>query len=585
MYSYLINPKKKLPRVVFSLGTFCYNAAMKSHRHIIAFFVACIIIGSAVGFGLAWYSHKKTDPRPLSEKIAQIIPTPTPVKNPSARIVFVGDLMVDRGVENSVKNNLGGDFGRLFEHLPLFKEVDGVFLNLEGPVTTKGPNVGSRFSFAMDEKILPALAENNIKMVSFANNHVGDRSNTGFTSTLSNLDKYTIPYTGAGKNKAEASTVKTFTANGLVIGFIGCSDVGPDWLKATDTAAGQILCSDPSLATYISQARESVDFLVFSAHWGVEYNPRTTRQKTLAYAAVDAGADMVIGHHPHVVQETEYYKDKFIAYSLGNFIFDQYFSDATMQGLLVDAEIEQHSIKSISLKIIELDKTGNKYQPKEIRDATDADFLKKGVVAAQTCPAAKDATTDKWLEPVGPDMDIGNYIPKNLIPLNNRINVQTSASCLTETTANALITMEQDMADQGLKIIMTSGFRSRNTQETIHDSSTTTLEAANDPTKYPSVAKPGRSEHQLGTALDMKSGSDPAFSYDNFKNSAEYAWLTANAYKYGFIQSYTIGTESITGYIPESWHWRYVGIDHAKAIREQGITTYEYLKALKKKSQ
>lgn len=558
---------------------------MKSHRTIIAFFITCIIIGSAVGFGLAWYSHKRTDQRPLSGKIAQIIQTPTPIKNPRARIIFVGDLMVDRGVENSVKNNLGGDFGRLFEHLSLFKEADGVFLNLEGPVTAKGSNVGSRFSFAMDEKILPALAEHNIKMVSFANNHVGDRSTSGFLDTLANLRKNNIPFTGAGNNLDEVSQPKIITLQGLNIGFIGCTDVGPDWLKATTTNPGVLLCSNPNLSTIITQARDQVDFLVFSAHWGAEYHPRSARQQTLAHMVIDAGADMVIGHHPHVVEETETYKGKFIAYSLGNFIFDQYFSDATMQGLLVDAEIEKHSIKSISLNIIELDKTGNKYQPKEIRDATDADFLKKGVVVAQTCPAAKDATTDKWLEPVGPDIDIGNYIPKDLIPLNNRINVQTTASCLTETAANALITMEQDMSDKGLKIIMTSGFRSRNTQETIHDSSTTTLEAANDPTKYPSVAKPGHSEHQLGTALDMKSGSDPAFSYDNFKSSAEYAWLVANAYKYGFIQSYKTGTEPITGYIPEPWHWRYVGTDHAKAIHDQGITTYEYLQALKKNSQ
>ena len=136
------------------------------------------------------------------------------------------------------------------------------------------------------------------------------------------------------------------------------------------------------------------------------------------------------------------------------------------------------------------------------------------------------------------------------------------------------------MEQEDLKIIMTSGFRSRNTQETIHNGSTTTQEASLDPSKYPSVAKPGHSEHQLGTAVDLKSGNDPAFSYDNFKNSPEYAWLAENAWKYGFIQSYKPGTESITGYIAESWHWRYVGKYHAQAINEQGITTYEYLKSL-----
>src|SRR5690606_16006105 len=118
--------------------------------------------------------------------------------------------------------------------------------------------------------------------------------------------------------------------------------------------------------------------------------------------------------------------------------------------------------------------------------------------------------------PVGPDFGIGNYVPKNLIPLNNYIDVQTTSSCLTDATANALIAMVRDMEKENLKIIMTSGFRTRGTQEYIHNTSTTTQEAATDSNKYPSVALPGHSEHQLGVAVDVKSGSDPTFSYDNF---------------------------------------------------------------------
>jgi D-alanyl-D-alanine carboxypeptidase len=167
-----------------------------------------------------------------------------------------------------------------------------------------------------------------------------------------------------------------------------------------------------------------------------------------------------------------------------------------------------------------------------------------------------------------------------LIPLDNRINVKTTASCLTESAANALITMADDMEDVGLKLIMTSGFRSRNTQEYVKDTSDAAHTGT--PSEYPSVAIPGHSEHQLGVAVDLKSGSDPAFSYDNFKDSAEYAWLVKNSYKYGFIQSYKPGTESITGYIAEPWHFRYVGIDNAKAIHDQNITTYEYLQNLAK---
>lgn len=554
---------------------------MTSRKQVWGFLIGCVAVGIVLGGFFAWKSGAFIGVLPADISSPIVTGNTSEPIPKTAHLLFVGDLMVDRGVENSVKNNMGGDFGNLFANIGTFlKNADGVFLNLEGPVTAKGPNVGSRFSFAMDEKILPALVANNVRMVSFANNHVGDRSVTGFTNTLTNLEKNNLSFTGAGKNITEASTVKIQEINGIKIGFIGCSDVGPDWLAATETSAGQLLCSNKNLAKIITDAKTQVDFLVFSAHWGVEYHPRTTRQQIIAHAVIDAGADMVIGHHPHVIQATEWYKDKFIAYSLGNFIFDQYFSDPTMQGLMVDAIITPNEKTVVKLHVIELAKDGNKYQPASIRDATGADFITRGVVAAQTCPSAKNAETNLWLSPVGPDLDIGNYIPKDLIPLDNRINVKTTASCLTETAANALITMVDDMEDAGLKIIMTSGFRTRGTQETIHNSSTTTAEAATDPTKYPSVALPGHSEHQLGVAVDMKSASDPAFSYDNFKHSAEYAWLVKNAATYGFIQSYREGTESITGYIAEPWHWRYVGKDRAKDIMEQGITVYEYLKNL-----
>lgn len=560
---------------------------MKSRRQIIGFLVACIVIGISIGGVFAWLEYRPNTSSPLPKTIASglesILPPPEP---PTAKLIFVGDLMVDRGVKLTVNNNLGGDYGRLFENIKeTFLSADAVFVNVEGPVTDKGKNVGSKYSFAMDQAIVPALVSHNVKMVSFANNHVGDRSILGFTTTLENFEKNQLAYVGAGRNLSEARSVKTLELNGLRVGFIACSDVGPDWLKATETSPGQLLCSDPKLMETIASANDTVDFLIFTAHWGTEYKPKTKRQQTLAYSAIDNGADMVIGHHPHVVQETEWYKDKFIAYSLGNFIFDQYFSDATMQGLMVEAEIQKDLIKNITLSIIELDPKENKYQPQSIRPATEKDFLKTGSVAAQTCPAPKNAEVDKWLFPVGPGFDIGTYVPKNLTPLNNYINVQTTASCLTEQAAAALITMVNDMSSKGLSLIMTSGFRTRGTQEHLFASSSTTQAALNDPTKFPSVAAPGTSEHQLGVAVDFKSGNDPTASYDRFRTSPEYRWLVENAANYGFIQSYQDGKESITGYIGEPWHWRYVGTEHAKKIIESDLTTYEYLQNLYAESQ
>lgn len=181
---------------------------MKKRHHIIIFFTLCIVGGMSLAYVLhhAFSSGKNTNETPvettsLLEKTITSIVKPSPSPS-TAHIMFVGDLMVDRGVEQSVEKNMGGDFGKLFDHLSLFKDADAVFLNLEGPVTDTGPDVGSRFSFAMNKKILTVLHDFHVAVVSFANNHVGDRSTQGFLTTLNNLDTSGILFTGAGRNRS-----------------------------------------------------------------------------------------------------------------------------------------------------------------------------------------------------------------------------------------------------------------------------------------------------------------------------------------------------------------------------------------------
>lgn len=109
---------------------------------------------------------------------------------------------------------------------------------------------------------------------------------------------------------------------------------------ATDTSSGILITDAKTLPTIVQNAKTWCDFLIVSFHWGIEYKEHNARQTTLAHLAIDSGADMIIAAHPHVEQQTEWYKGKFIAYSLGNLIFDQYFSPATMQGLIIRADID-----------------------------------------------------------------------------------------------------------------------------------------------------------------------------------------------------------------------------------------------------
>lgn len=280
----------------------------------------------------------------------------------TARLTFVGDIMLDRGVKTSVYNNFEGNYASLFENLTDLQDSDISFANLEGPISDRGKNVGSKYSFRFEPQVADVLKESGLDVVSFANNHVGDWSLTAFTDTLDHLTNAGVLYAGAGKTKKEASDVTILQSNGIKVGYLAFSDVGPNWLEAQMDGAGHLLASDPNRIEYIKQAKEKVDILVVSYHWGEEYSEHNDRQETLAKSSIDAGASLVIGHHPHVIQDTEEYNGGLIVYSLGNAIFDQYFSEETMEGQLMNVLVNKNGIISYEEKVFKLN---DEYQPQK----------------------------------------------------------------------------------------------------------------------------------------------------------------------------------------------------------------------------
>ncbi len=297
-------------------------------------------------------------------KIAAV-PMPPPPPQTDTTIVFGGDIMLDRGVRSSVAKNFAGDYSALFKNLEILKSADIAFANLEGDVSDKGNNVGSRFSFRMDPIVLPAIKGAGIDIVSFANNHVGDWNVAAFDDTRARLAQNGISYVGAGDDKSSAATPVVIEHNGTRFGFIGFSDVGPDWLSAKEKSSGILLASDPDFDAIIRKAAAGVDVLVVSFHWGVEYQEHTARQTALAHRAIDDGARLVIGHHPHVEQATETYKNGLIAYSLGNLIFDQYFSPETMQGMLLSTYFDGKELKEYRKRIVKLNSF---FQPETVTE-------------------------------------------------------------------------------------------------------------------------------------------------------------------------------------------------------------------------
>ncbi len=263
------------------------------------------------------------------------------IRNPNfVTFTFAGDIMLDRGVRNSVIKNFSNDYSALFEKIDILKKSDIIFANLEGTASDQGVDQKNLYSFRMDPAIIPALKGAGITILSMANNHVADWGRIAFIDTLARLKENEILYTGGGNDKTEAETPTIIEKYGIKIGFLGFSDKGPDYMVASIDKAGVLLANDPDFDEIIKNASKQVDYLVVYFHFGEEYQTKhNKRQEYLAHRAVDDGAKLIIGSHPHVVEDTEVYKNSFIAYSLGNFIFDQSWSKPTMQGMLLELKL------------------------------------------------------------------------------------------------------------------------------------------------------------------------------------------------------------------------------------------------------
>jgi poly-gamma-glutamate synthesis protein (capsule biosynthesis protein) len=261
-------------------------------------------------------------------------------ENHEIKLLFVGDIMMTRSVERKI-DNLNKKFVFLFLNiLDYLRGFDYVVANLEGPISDKGVKIGSIYSFRMKPEVAEALSKANINVVNLANNHIFDYGKIAFEETLKNLEKNNIKYFG---NSYEPLIIEK---EGVKIGFLGFSDFLKH-LEVKENKIGIAIIND-KISEMIKKAKEKVDILIVNFHWGEEYKKiANERQRKLAKISIDSGADLVIGHHPHVIQDIEKYKDKFIFYSLGNFIFDQNFSKETMIGGGIEVYIKNKKIENI----------------------------------------------------------------------------------------------------------------------------------------------------------------------------------------------------------------------------------------------
>lgn len=267
-------------------------------------------------------------------------------------ILFAGDLFLTDILQEKYDRN-GISAAAAPELLDVTRGADIFMLNQEFPFGTTGEAVEDKeYTFRVDPKYVSVLPELGADIVTLANNHMLDFGREPLRETLSALDGAGILHVGAGLNLAEASALKTIEAGGWTIGFLGATRVIPEhsW-TASRSNSGLFTTYDPTkLLEEIQAAKETCDYVVVYVHWGVERNTEPEDyQKTLARQYIDAGADAVIGAHPHVLQGIEYYHGKPIFYSLGNFVFANRAYETMMAELtLTDSGVDVRVIPCVS---------------------------------------------------------------------------------------------------------------------------------------------------------------------------------------------------------------------------------------------
>lgn len=298
---------------------------MKSKKYVIL-----ILILISVFFIFYFFFETKADIN-IEPTISSTLKKQVPIQE-TISLLFIGDIMLDRSIrKDGVLYSYENLFSCLADEFLKYNEVIG---NLEGTVTNfksvsrdatyESPE---SFSFTFDPKAVLVLRDIGLSIVSLANNHIRDYGNEGISQTISNLTNLKMDF--FGDPRAEGRTYFIKDIEGTKIAFIGYNEFFGTKEKTLKD---------------LEEVKTSSDIQIIFSHWGNEYTEVRPDIRTFAHTLIDSGTDLIIGAHPHVIQEVETYKEVAIYYSLGNFIFDQYWEDAVRNGLGVNVKIRDKKI-------------------------------------------------------------------------------------------------------------------------------------------------------------------------------------------------------------------------------------------------
>lgn len=256
-------------------------------------------------------------------------------------ILATGDVILARSVNSQMvrKNNFLYSFEKTADFL---KNADVVFINLESPLIPDCQPTDEGMVFCGNEKAVEGLVYSGVKIANIANNHMADYGLDGINNTINLLEQKKIAVTGNGKPAI-------LDIRGKKFGFLGYNDISERYDLFPKPEIN-------NLQNDIKNFKAKVDYIVVAFHWGIEYTSSpSARQQELAHAAIEAGADLIIGNHPHWVGAVEQYQGKLITYSHGNFIFDQMWSRETREGVIAKYVFGDNGLKNVNFYPVVID--------------------------------------------------------------------------------------------------------------------------------------------------------------------------------------------------------------------------------------
>lgn len=359
-----------------------------SFYNVRSFFIWALVAVSAITLLAAAANYiDSTEAKPkINKKLAQasVLNKIISEDENSITILATGDIMPARYVEllMRTKNDYTWPFKNVCEFL---SSADITVGNLESPLLP-GKNVPKdSMTFRADPSSVKGYLCAGFDLLTLANNHTMNYQVPGLTSTIKALRAANIAFAGAGKNISIAHTPSIFEVKGKKVAFYAYNDKGipPGFHgEATANEPGIAKMDTETVKNDVKNALDKTgygaDYVIVSMHAGREYTATPTKfQQDFAHAAIDAGASVVIGHHPHQIQTIENYNNGVIFYSLGNFVFDQFFSEEVKTGIIVKIVFAADGKLSTEVFPIKIDKT----QPRILEGGEKAQVLAKlGIV-------------------------------------------------------------------------------------------------------------------------------------------------------------------------------------------------------------